>query len=129
MPPRWRSAENERPPVGVSRNDFNWSRVSSYFYQTSRSGKHVQNFLRWQGHLLVDDYGGYKALFSKTASPCTELGCWAHARRKFFDLHQANASTVAFEHCNALTNYAVEAKQALIDRSTAQLRAEKACRS
>ncbi|MBK7491777.1 MAG: transposase, partial [Nitrosomonas sp.] len=25
------------------------------------------------------------------------MGCWAHARRKFFDLHQANASTVAYE--------------------------------
>jgi len=51
-------------------------------------------------HLLVDDYGGYKALFStarQEASPCIELGCWAHARRKFFDLHQANASPMALE--------------------------------
>jgi transposase len=40
--------------------------------------------------------GGYKALFTTARQdPCIELGCWAHARRKFFDLHQANASTMA----------------------------------
>ena len=45
---------------------------------------------------MVDDYGGYKALFTAARQePCIELGCWAHARRKFFDLHQANASPMA----------------------------------
>jgi hypothetical protein len=34
-------------------------------YQAGRSGRHAQQFLQdWQGHLLVDDYGGYKALFA-----------------------------------------------------------------
>jgi len=37
----------------------------------------------------------YKVLFSRTTSPCTELACWAHARCKFFDLHQANNSPLA----------------------------------
>jgi len=47
---------------------------------------------------MVDDYGGYKALFTTARqSPCVELGCWAHARRKFFDLHQANESPMALE--------------------------------
>ena len=70
-------------------------------YRGGRSGEHARQFLgTWQGHLLVDDYGGYKALFSaarQEASPCIELGCWAHARRKFFDLHQANESPMALE--------------------------------
>ena len=48
-----------------------------------RSGEHARQFLgTWQGHLLVDDYGGYKALFStarQEAPPCIELGCWTHA--------------------------------------------------
>ena len=30
---------------------------------------------------MVDDYAGYKALFPRI----TELACWAHARRVFFD--------------------------------------------
>lgn len=110
-------------------NDFELGpRIIVFDYQTSRSGKHVQNFLnRWQGHLLVDDYGGYKALFSKTASPCTELGCWAHARRKFFDLHQANASTVAYEVLQRIGRlYAVEAEgKHLSTEARKQLRAEK----
>lgn len=110
-------------------NDFELGpRIIVFDYQTSRSGKHAQNFLnRWQGHLLVDDYGGYKALFSKTASPCTELGCWAHARRKFFDLHQANASTVAYEVLQRIGGlYAVEAEGKHLSTEARQiLRAEK----
>ncbi len=39
------------------------------------------------GHLMVDDYAGYKALLGNEG--VIELGCLAHARRKFFDLHQA----------------------------------------
>jgi len=53
-------------------------------YQTSRSGKHAADFLKdWRGTLMVDDYSGYKALF---AAGLAEQACWAHARRKFFDL-------------------------------------------
>lgn len=76
-------------------------RIIVFDYRGGRSGEHARQFLgTWQGHLVVDDYGGYKALFSaarQEASPCIELGCWAHARRKFFDLHQANASPMALE--------------------------------
>ena len=43
---------------------------------------------------MVDDYAGYKALFTRGV---TELGCLAHARRKFFDLYAANQSRVAAE--------------------------------
>jgi transposase len=37
----------------------------------------------WRRTLVCDDYSGYKALF---ASGVTELGCLAHARRKFHEL-------------------------------------------
>lgn len=64
-------------------------------YATNRSGKHAAAFLGdWRGALMVDDYGGYKALF---AAGVTELGCWAHARRKFVDLHAASGSVIAGE--------------------------------
>ena len=62
---------------------------------------------------MVDDYGGYKALFSsmdKTAA-CIELACFAHARRKFFDLHHANQSSMAFEALQRIGQlYAIEAE-------------------
>lgn len=53
-------------------NDFDpGPRIVVFDYQAGRSGRHGQNFIKnWQGHLLIDDYGGYKALFSRTASPC-----------------------------------------------------------
>jgi hypothetical protein len=41
---------------------------------------------------MVDDFAGYKALF---ANGVTELGCRAHARRKFLDLNAANANPIA----------------------------------
>jgi transposase len=76
-------------------------RIIVFDYRSGRSGEHARQFLgAWQGQLVVDGYGGYKALFTaarQEALPCIELGCWAHARRKFFDLHQANASPMALE--------------------------------
>lgn len=49
---------------------------------------------------MVDDFGGYKALFTQGV---TELGCLAHARRKFFDLNAAQPNAIAQE---ALTRIA-----------------------
>jgi len=61
----------------------------------SRSGRHAKDFLGdYRGALMVDDYGGYKALF---ANGVTELGCWTHARRKFTDLYKASGSAIAQE--------------------------------
>ncbi len=104
----WRSNSlDTSPPIVV------------FDYQTSRAGIHAQHFLKdWHGHLMVDDYSGYKALFnpSGASSPSgttaiIELGCWAHARRKFFELHAANQSPIAhtaLAHIAAL--YAIEAQ-------------------
>ena len=80
-------------------------------YQTGRSGAYARTFLQgWRGHLMVDDYVGYKALFVPTPltpqqesqqpsqqrpTQVIELGCMAHARRKFFELHAANSSPIA----------------------------------
>ena len=44
------------------------------------------------GKLVCDDFAGYKAGFEQGI---TEIGCMAHARRKFFDLHVANKSQLA----------------------------------
>ena len=78
-------------------------------YQTSRAGRHAQNFLAgWRGHLMVDDFSGYKALFTEAV---TELGCVAHARRKFFDLNVAQANPIALAALNRIAAlYAIEAQ-------------------
>ncbi len=64
-----------------------------YDFSPSRAGEHARNFLgQWNGKLVCDDFAGYKASFEQGI---TEIGCMAHARRKFFDLHAANKSQLA----------------------------------
>ncbi len=66
-----------------------------YDFCESRAGKHASAFLEdWSGTLLVDDFAGYKQLIGEQI---TEAGCWAHARRKFFELHTANQSQIAVQ--------------------------------
>ena len=78
-------------------------------YQTSRSGAHARAFLgAWSGELMVDDFGGYKALF---AQGIVELGCWAHARRKFFELTVGQPHPIAQETLRRIGElYAIEAE-------------------
>ena len=65
-----------------------------YDFCETRAGEHARAFLGdWQGSLVCDDYSGYKARFA--TGRVTEVGCLAHARRKFFDLHASNKSQVA----------------------------------
>ena len=64
-----------------------------YDFCESRAGEHARAFLGdWSGGLVCDDFSGYKASFGESI---TEVGCMAHARRKFFDLHASNKSEIA----------------------------------
>lgn len=96
-------------------------------YRASREGRHAHAFLEgWHGHLMVDDYAGYKGLFKGGA--VVELGCMAHARRKFFDLAQASGSPIAaraLRHTARL--YRIEAMaQGKADEERRRLRAKHA---
>jgi transposase len=129
------------PGNGKTRKAYLWAyrsndlqdhqpRIIVFDYQQGRSGEHARQFLgAWRGHLLVDDYVGYKALFTHGGNPlgCIELACLAHARRKFFDLHQANQSPMALEALQRIAAlYAIEAEaKELSIEARQQLRAEK----
>jgi transposase len=93
------------PGNGKTKRAYLWAYMSNvletgppivmFDYQTSRSGAHARNFLAdWRGSLMVDDFGGYKAIFGQGV---TELGCFAHARRKYFELNEAQANPIAQE--------------------------------
>ena len=105
---------DEGPPIVV------------FEFQPGRSGSHARTFLSdWQGHLMVDDYAGYKAMFGHGI---TELACLAHARRKFFDLHAANQHPVAAEALGRIAElYHIEstAKEYTVEQR-AQYRQEQA---
>lgn len=112
-------------------------RIVVFDYQKDRSGEHARRFLgAWQGHLMVDDYAGYKALLAdnrttvdkRSLAPCLESACFAHARRKFFDLFRANQSPMAKEALERIAKlYAIEAAaKALTIAQRQALRQEKA---
>jgi hypothetical protein len=71
----------------------------------------------WHGHLVCDDYGGYKASFKpkdkEPSAAVIEVACWAHARRKFVELVEIQQSPIAakaLEYINALYELEREAK-------------------
>jgi transposase len=55
-----------------------------YHFTEDRSGDGPQEMLRgYQGYLQADAYSGYDALY--TSGKILEVGCWMHARRKFYE--------------------------------------------
>jgi transposase len=84
-----------------------------YDFCESRAGEHARAFLGdWSGGLVCDDFSGYKASFGEAI---TEVGCMAHARRKFFDLHASNKSEIAQQALTYIGQlYAVEREVKLL---------------
>ena len=70
-----------------------------YRYTPDRKGEHCRTHLApFAGHLHADGYSGFGELYEeKDGKPAlvTEVACWAHVRRKFFDIHRANGSPIA----------------------------------
>lgn len=60
-----------------------------FHYSRDRRGEHPRAHLAtWSGILQADAYGGYNELYATGRQPAAvlEAGCFAHARRKFFEL-------------------------------------------
>jgi len=101
-------------------------KATVYDFAPGRAGEHARAFLGdWRGKLVCDDYAGYKAGFGEGI---TEIGCLAHARRKFHDLHVANKSELAaqaLEYIGALYGIERDLKD-LPDHDRQRLRHEQA---
>ncbi|TXL75469.1 IS66 family transposase [Vineibacter terrae] len=71
-----------------------------YFYSPDRGGKHPEAHLAgYAGLMQADAYAGFNQLYKATRQPgpIVEAMCWAHARRKFFDLARLNKAPIALE--------------------------------
>jgi len=73
-----------------------------YRYSPSWHGKYPQKHLAgFNGKLQVDAYAGFEPLFVATkpdvAASVVEIACFAHVRRKWFDLYKAHQSPLAKE--------------------------------
>jgi transposase len=65
-----------------------------YCYSPDRKGAHPHRHLsNFHGILQADGYAGFGELYKSGA--VTEVACWAHVRRKFFDIHKAGGSPLA----------------------------------
>jgi transposase len=83
-----------------------------FAYSPDRKGVHPRTHLKdFEGVLQADGYAGFDRLFNEADAqhPIKEAACWAHVRRKFYDIHVATQSPIAFEALNRIGElYAIE---------------------
>jgi transposase len=98
----WTYVRDERPFAG-SRPP-----AALFFYSPDRKGEHPRAHLKdFRGIIHADGYAGFNELF--VGGRIVEAGCWAHVRRKFFDVHAATGSAIANEALDRIGQlYAVE---------------------
>jgi len=79
-----------------------------FAYSPDRKGEHPQAHLsHFTGTLQADGYAGFDQIYE--AGRIQEAACWAHVRRKFYDLHVAHQSPVAAEAIERIAAlYAIE---------------------
>jgi transposase len=86
----WVYVRDERPFSGLR------PPAALFFYSPDRKGVHPRVHLReFRGIIHADGYAGFNELFA--GNRIAEAGCWAHVRRKFFDVHAATGSPIAKE--------------------------------
>jgi transposase len=98
----WVYARDDRPWNGPD------PPAAVYFYSADRKAERPATHLEgFRGILQVDGYAGFERL---TADGNIALAaCWAHARRKFYDLYEATGSPIAAEALRRIGElYAIE---------------------
>ena len=100
----WTYVRDDRP-AGSDAAPAVW-----FAYSPDRKGEHPEAHLSgFRGTLQADGYAGFNRIYEKGA--IQEAACWAHVRRKFFDLEQAHASPVATEAMARIGQlYAIESE-------------------
>jgi hypothetical protein len=89
-----------------------------YDYTPDRSRDGPDRFLQeFSGYLQADAYSGYDALYKDTERDVTEVACWAHARRKFFEAQDSDImrSMVLLAYIRLLYEVEREAKDRKMD--------------
>jgi transposase len=100
----WTYVRDDRP-AGDAAAPAVW-----FAYSPDRRGEHPHRHLAdFKGTLQADGYAGFNRLYD--SGRIREAACWAHVRRKFFDLHQAHASPITTEALQRIGSlYAIESE-------------------
>ena len=90
----WTAVRDDRPFGGAD------PPAAFYVYSPDRGGSHPETFLRsWSGIMEADAYAGFNRLYEPGRVPGTilEAGCWAHWRRKFYEIATLKKAPIAVE--------------------------------
>ena len=100
----WVYVRDDRPAGGVA------APAAFYRYTATREGAHPRAHLKdFRGTLQADGFSGFDGLYVE--GRVRAAACWAHARRKFYELHAATGSPLAEEALNRIAAlYAIEAE-------------------
>jgi len=86
----WTYVRDDRP-AGQDVSPAVW-----FAYTPDRKGEHPRQHLsHFTGILQADGYAGFHHLYE--GGRIVEAACWAHVRRKFYDIQVANGSAIATE--------------------------------
>ncbi len=90
----WTYVRDDRPFAGPD------PPAAVFFYSRDRGGEHPKQHLTgYAGLMQADAYAGFNRLYEadRKGGTTVEAACWAHARRKFFDLARLNQAPIASE--------------------------------
>jgi transposase len=84
----WTYVRDDKPFAGPA------PPAAVFFYSRDRTAEHPEHHLAgYAGILQADAYAGFNRLYDadRKPGPITEASCWAHGRRKFFELADVTA--------------------------------------
>jgi transposase len=90
----WTMVRDDRPFGGCD------PPAAAYFYSPDRRGEHAAAYLKsYAGVLQADAFSGFGQLYGpdRPAGEIVEAACWAHARRRFFELADLKKAPIAIE--------------------------------
>ena len=90
----WTVVRDDRPFGGTG------PPAAAYCYSPDRRGEHAERFLgSFGGILQADAFSGFGRLYElgRHPGPMLEAACWAHSRRKFFELADLRKAPLAIE--------------------------------
>ena len=122
----WVYAVDPRPYAGSA------PPAAFYRYSADRKGERPREHLAgFSGVMHADAFAGYDALYRSTPGQPPRIlhaACWAHARRKLFEVHESTKSPIAEEALRRIQAlYQIEAD--ITGRSAADRQAERRARS
>ena len=100
----WALARDDRPWVGEDHPGV------AFTYAPGRSGQYAEDILKGLcGTLQVDGYAGYNRLLKRPAQDVRLAYCWAHARRKLYEVSKSGSTPIADEGLKQITTlYQIE---------------------